>query len=54
MSEIYEFYYDNQDLLEEMWEDYITSNDWGSGEDRINLTEDIFWEFIEDQMENWG
>lgn len=57
-TEIYQlkldaFYTNNQDQLEGAWEDYISEGEWGSGEDKINITDGMFWEFVEDCMNEW-
>ena len=44
-------YYDkNQEYLDEAWQEYLANDDWGSGEDTIKITDDMFWEFVEDTM----
>ena len=40
--------YANQ--LESDWKDYQSENDWGSGEDRIYITEEIEKEYYENAM----
>jgi len=52
MSKVYEFYSQFQDELEKEWEEYLADGEWGSGEDKINITDKMFWEFIEDRMED--
>lgn len=46
------FYESNQDSLDNAWIEHISCGEWGSGEDRINITDEMFWEFIEDKMES--
>lgn len=43
-----EFYNLNQEDIDSHWEEYIFENEWGSGEDRIKITDLMFWEFVED------
>ncbi len=50
MSKVYEYYLQNQEELDNEWEIYIIENDWGSGEDRIKITDEMFMEFVEEQM----
>ena len=50
-AQLEKFYYDNQDELEKEFEIYVTEKEWGSGEDRIRITEDTFWEFVEEKLE---
>jgi hypothetical protein len=38
----------NQEEVETAWREYISSQDWGSGEDLIKITDEMFWEFVED------
>lgn len=45
------YYYDNQDELHRMWDIHVSEGEWGSGEDKIVLTDDMFWEFVEDIYE---
>lgn len=53
-EDVENFYYDNQDLLEDEWEEYVVEHDWGSGEDKIKITDEIFWDFIEGRFqEGW-
>jgi hypothetical protein len=50
MSKVLEqFYLENQDFLEEAWTEHIVAGEWGSGEDRLNITDDMFWEWVEEQ-----
>lgn len=51
MSKTYEYYLNNQEEIENQWEEHLYSNDWGSGEDKIQITDEMFWEFVEDKME---
>ena len=46
------FYNNNQDELEREWELYIYDREWGSGEDKITITEGMFWEWVEEEMED--
>lgn len=42
------FYEINQEHLEEMWAQYLSENEFGSGEDYVNPDTDVhFWEFVE-------
>ena len=50
-KELEQFYNDNQDWLEDGWSEYLIENDWGSGEDKIKISEDMFWEWVETQLE---
>jgi hypothetical protein len=49
--EVENFYNENQDMIETAWEDHLSFGEFGSGEDRINITDDMFWEFVEDYCE---
>jgi len=51
MSKVYEYYLQNQEELEAEWADYVISHDWGSGEDKIKITDDIFFEWVSDQID---
>jgi hypothetical protein len=51
MSRVYEYYLSMQEELDEQWQDYVYENDWGSGEDKITITDDMFFEFVEEKME---
>lgn len=42
-----EYYESEQDMLHEAFDQYVDENEWGSGNDRIKITDAIFWEFIE-------
>lgn len=51
-KEIENFYYDNQENLDNLFNDYVIKNDLGGfGLDTINITDEIFWDFVEDQFE---
>ena len=47
-EELEQFYSDNQDEIETLWEIHLSEGEWGSGYDRINITDKMFWEFVED------
>ena len=53
--ELEQFYNENQDHIEDVWSEHIsiqlTSGGFGSGEDRIRINDDMFWEFVEDLMD---
>jgi len=40
--------------LNQSWEEYMQSNDWGSGDDRIKITQEIEKEYYIDQMFQLG
>ena len=46
------YYNDNQSLLETEWENHLSSNDWGSGQDSIPITDEMFWEFVEEYKDS--
>lgn len=50
-KELEKFYDENQEELETLWEEHLSYGEWGSGLDSIRITEDMFWEFVEEQME---
>ena len=50
ITSVEEYYNANQDILDEAYQEYINSNDWGSGKDKIKLTDEHFWEFVENVM----
>jgi len=50
-QDIETYYRDNQDELDAEWEDYLSYGEWGSGEDQIKITNEMFWEFIEEKMD---
>lgn len=45
------FYRDNQSFIDDAWSEYLSFGEWGSGEDRIEITDDMFWEFVEEIMD---
>lgn len=47
-EDLEEYYNKNQDYIELLWEEHVISNDWGSGEDKIQITDEIFWEWLEE------
>lgn len=47
---LFEFNLLNQDLLNELWADHVASGEWGSGADRIAITDDMYWEFVDELM----
>ena len=51
MSKVYEYYLNFQEELENDWQEYIIENDWGSGQDKITITDEMFMEFVEERME---
>lgn len=51
-NDLFKFYDNNCKYIEELWEDYIMNKEWGSGEDRIKITDSMFWEFVEKLMED--
>lgn len=44
---LYNFYASNMDDIEESWAQHVSESEWGSGEDEISITEDMFWEYVE-------
>ena len=46
MEKLEDFYFYNDDRIYSMWREYIDGNDWGSGDDRIRVTDDMFWAFV--------
>lgn len=48
MKSLEQFYNDNQTEIETMWAEYLSYGEFGSGEDRIKITDDMFWEFVQD------
>lgn len=48
MTEDEKYYYDNTEYVDERWSDYISYKDWGSGEDRTTITDDMFWQFVQE------
>jgi hypothetical protein len=48
-DEVREFYEENQEELENDFENYVLENEWGSGEDKIRITDTVFWEFVEEK-----
>jgi len=50
-NEMERFYHENMAELEKEYEEMISYRDFGSGEDRISVNEDMFWEFVEEKME---
>jgi hypothetical protein len=53
MSKVYQYYLDNQETLENDFTDYISYKDWGSGDDKIKITDEIFFEWVADQHEKF-
>jgi len=51
MSKIHDYYEANEDILANSWAEYLSYAELGSGEDKIKITEEMFWEFIEEKME---
>ena len=49
-QEAKQFYDLNPDLCEAHFEEYISFGEWGSGDDKISITDDMFWEFIQDYL----
>jgi len=47
-----QYYDENTESLEQAWEEHIANNDWGSGEDRITITDQMFFEFVEEKYYN--
>ena len=45
-----EFYNQNDEVLEQMWEEHVATEDWGSGSDRIEITDAMFWDFVSDTL----
>lgn len=45
---LHKYYNDNQDAIEEQFAQYVSEGEWGSGDDKIEITDDIFWDFVED------
>lgn len=45
-KELERFYNANNEVLEQMWEEHVATGEWGSGSDRITITDDMFWEFV--------
>lgn len=40
------FYEDNQTEVELRWAEFLSESDFGSGEDRIVISDEMFWEFV--------
>ena len=53
MSKVYQYYLDNQEELETNFEEYISYKDWGSGDDKIKITDELFFEWVADQQEKF-
>lgn len=51
-NDLFKFYDNNRRYIENLWEDYVMNKEWGSGEDKINISDAMFWEFVEDLMKN--
>jgi hypothetical protein len=49
-NEAYNYYLENEEDVDFEWEEHIGSGEWGSGEDEIKISEDMFWEFVEERM----
>lgn len=49
-KEIETFYDKNQDTIEEAWAEYLSYAELGSGADNIKVTDEMFWEFVENIM----
>lgn len=50
-QELLNFYHQYQDELEKGFSEYISEGEWGSGEDRITITDDMFWEYVSQEHE---
>ena len=50
ITEVEAYYNENQDILDEAYQLHVSEGEWGSGEDKIKLGDDHFWEFVEDVM----
>lgn len=50
MSRIYDYYNSlnsqTQEQMEYEWQEHLLENDWGSGEDKIKITDNMFFEFV--------
>ena len=53
-SDLDNFYKDHCDHLESLWEDHISNGEWGSGADKIIITDCMFWEFVEKIRDEGG
>jgi hypothetical protein len=38
--------------IEEAWQEHLLENDWGSGKDRIKITDEMYNEFKDNYLEN--
>lgn len=48
LSKAIETFYDqNQDEIESAWSEHLSYAELGSGFDRIQVTDEMFWEFVE-------
>lgn len=42
------YYKNNQDEIEASWEEKLSYMELGSGEDKIKVTDNMFWEYVEE------
>lgn len=42
------FYSINEESIDEMWHEHLSYAELGSGDDKIAITDAMFWEFVED------
>lgn len=45
---LHKYYNDNQNAIEEQFAQYVSESEWGSGDDKIEITDCIFWDFVGD------
>lgn len=50
ITELEKYYNENQDILDEAYQLHVSEGEWGSGQDKIKLGDDHFWEFVENVM----
>ena len=53
-DELLNYYTNNQDEIEKSFSEYLSENDWGSGEDKIIISDQIFFDWIETFIEQKG
>lgn len=50
-ADVVEYYNQNQEELEQSWAEYLGEGEFGSGEDKIKITDEMFWEFVEEKFQ---
>jgi hypothetical protein len=51
-EELLKYYTDNQDEIEKEFSQYLSENDWGSGEDKIIISDKLFFSWLETYVYN--